>query len=439
VNLTKLIQLFSANGCNKVYVKTLAANDNSKNQIYFGGSFDVLNIFPIGEILSEDSGDWKRMRFKTKLNFLWMDEQGLNYPAPDAQLILYPKYPEVRFSGFLKGCRNAPSDLMANRIPDRLLFLGVDNSRHVLGYVVAPESTLANEFNAIPNPEIEGLFRVLTFQHNHLIEDSRLKLLTELKRIYQKGWIKSKRLGLNGKIIPCESSNCGGYTLEAELGISANGFSEPDYLGWEIKQFGVKNFDKITSATITLMTPEPTGGVYVKEGVEGFIRKFGYMDKRGRPDRMNFGGIHKSNLMHTSTGLKMMLVGFDKESSKITNTDGKIILLSKKDEEAASWSFASLMKHWNLKHAKAAYIPSKTIKGAEKQYSYGNKIVLGTGTDFVFFLKQLEAGSIYYDPGIKLENMSTNPHTKRRSQFRIKSVHIPQLYKINEIVNLDSK
>ncbi|MBK6989645.1 MAG: hypothetical protein IPH33_16245 [Bacteroidetes bacterium] len=28
--------------------------------------------------------------------------------------------------------------------------------------------------------------------------------------------------------------------MEAELGIKPNGFSEPDYLGWEVKQFELR-------------------------------------------------------------------------------------------------------------------------------------------------------------------------------------------------------
>ena len=36
MNLTNLKSLFINNGCKKVYVKTLAPNDNSKNQVYFG-------------------------------------------------------------------------------------------------------------------------------------------------------------------------------------------------------------------------------------------------------------------------------------------------------------------------------------------------------------------------------------------------------------------
>jgi hypothetical protein len=45
-------------------------------------------------------------------------------------------------------------------------------------------------------------------------------------------------------------------------------------------------------------------------------------------------------------------------------------------------------------------------------------------------------GHIYYDPGIKMENVSTKPKIKKRSQFRIKSEHLPKLYKVNEVVDV---
>ncbi|MBK9728985.1 MAG: MvaI/BcnI restriction endonuclease family protein [Saprospiraceae bacterium] len=436
MNLTNLIKLYSDKGCNKVYVKTLAANDNSKNQVYLGGNFEVLNIFPIRNITQEDVGDWSRERFKTGLDFFWIDEDGQTYPAPYSQLILYPKYPEVRFSGFLKGCKNAPSDLMANRIVNRLLFFGVDNDGKILGYVTSPGSALAKEFNSTPNLEIEGVFRVFNIQKGKLQRDSKDQLLGELKRIHNKGWIKSKRLGSDKGILPCESSNCGGYTLEAELGITPNGYSEPDFLGWEVKQFGVANFSSLKNAVITLMTPEPTSGFYVSQGVEAFIRKFGYIDKRGREDRMNFGGIYKAGKFHPATKLTLNVRGFNAETGIMTDPTGSIALITENEVEAATWSFSSLLKHWNKKHAKASYVPSRTQKEPARSYSYGGQIILGTGTDFTLFLKQMALGNIYYDPGIKLENMSTKPKTKRRSQFRIKSLYLPELYRINEIVDL---
>ncbi len=231
-------------------------------------------------------------------------------------------------------------------------------------------------------------------------------------------------------------SNRGGYTLEAELGITPNGYSEPDFMGWEIKQFGISNFDRINSAVITLMTPEPTGGIYKTHGADYFVRTYGYPDKKGRPDRLNFGGIHKSGEIHPTTQLEMRLIGFDQESGKIRNTNGKIALIDKNENETASWSFSSILLHWNRKHDKACYVPSQSIITGDRKYKYGNNVILGTGTDFQLFLSQMALGNIYYDPGIKLENISTKPKIKKRSQFRIKSRFLPNLYKMNEIVNV---
>lgn len=252
----------------------------------------------------------------------------------------------------------------------------------------------------------------------------------------RRGTPKSKRLDGNGNLLPCEAPNCGGYTLEAELGITPNGYSEPDFLGWEVKQFGVTNFLKISSAVITLMTPEPTDGIYKTKGAEYFIKKYGYADKAGKEDRMNFGGVHKTGVRHQLTNLEMQLIGFDVESGKIRSTNGRIALVDKKDNEAASWSFSSMLLHWNRKHNQACYVPSLSETGDARQYKYGNKIILGTGTDFQLFLAQMANGNIYYDPGIKMESVSTKPKIKKRSQFRIKSQHLLSLYKDNEILDI---
>ncbi|PHN92164.1 hypothetical protein CSC80_14400 [Maribacter sp. 6B07] len=237
-------------------------------------------------------------------------------------------------------------------------------------------------------------------------------------------------------ILPCRASNCGEYTLEAELGVTPNGYSEPDFMGWEIKQFGVKKFENINSSVITLMTPEPTNGLYKSEGTEYFIKTYGYPDKLGRPDRMNFGGVHKAEEVHPTTKLEMKLIGFDQESGKIRNSNGSISLIDQKGNEAASWSFSSMLLHWNRKHDKACYVPSLSDTTGDRRYKYGKNVILGTGTDFQLFLAQMANGNIYYDPGIKLENISTKPKIKKRSQFRIKSRFLPNLYKKNEIINL---
>ncbi len=433
MNLKDLKSLFANNGCNKIYIKKLSSNDNSKNQVYFGGSFEILNILPISEIKTEEAGDWNKERFKASINYSWIGEDGELYPAPKAQLILYPKYPEVRFSGFLVKCENPPSSLMTQRLVDRLLFFSVTKDGRVIGYVAAPDHEIAQEFDQIETTSEHGVFKIIELPQ---AANNKEKLIEELRRIHQLGWIKSKRLDRNGNILPCEAPNCGGYTLEAELGITPNGYAEPDFLGWEIKQFGVVNFERINSSVITLMTPEPTDGIYKTEGAEFFIRKYGYADMTGREDRINFGGVHKVGIKHPLTNLEMQLIGFDSISGKIRNSNGRISLVDINGIETASWSFASLLLHWNRKHNQACYVPSILETKGERQYKYGNKITLGSGTDFQLFLKQMANGNIYYDPGIKMENVSTAPRIKKRSQFRIKSQNLPNLYTTNEIIDV---
>lgn len=433
MNLQNLKRLFTDNGCTKIYIKKLSPNDNSKNQVYFGGSFEILNILPISEIIIEETGDWSKERFKAPIDFSWIADDGNIYPAPNAQLILYPKYPEVRFSGFLTKCQNPPSELMSQRLSDRLLFFSVSKNGDILGYVTDPTSGIAKEFANQKTITEHGVFKVIELPQ---IVNNKADLIKELIRIHNLGWIKSKRLDRLGNIMPCEATNCGGYTLEAELGITPNGYSEPDFLGWEIKQFSVSNFEKINSSTITLMTPEPTDGIYKTDGAETFIREYGYLDKKGREDRINFGGVHKIGIRHKLTNLEMKLIGFDTESGKIRNTNGSISLVDKNGKDAASWSFASLLLHWNRKHNQACYVPSLSETSKPREYKYGNNIILGTGTDFQLFLKEMASGNIYYDPGIKMENASKNPKIKKRSQFRIKSQNLSHLYKFNEIIDL---
>lgn len=433
MNLQNLKELFIVNGCQKVYYKLLAPNDNSKNQVYLGGSFEVLNIFPISEIQAVEPGDWKRQRFKATINFSWISDDGNIYPAPHSQLILYPKYPEVRFSGFLNRCENAPSELMASRLEGRILFFSITAEKKILGYVASSDSTISKEITQIKMDDQTGVFNVIYLP---IARNGKAELFNELLRIHNQGWINSKKLDVNGAPTACESSNCGGYTLEAELGIIPNGRAEPDYKGWEVKQYGVSNLAKPIGQSITLMTPEPTGGIYVDKGLIYFIQNYGYPDKMHREDRMNFGGIHKVGATQPSTGLRMELQGYDNATEKITNAGGVIALIDNKDNIAASWDFASMLKHWNKKHNQACYVPSLSDKEQGRKYKYGNIVILGEGTDFQLFLKQMYTGNIFYDPGIKLENISTKPKSKRRSQFRIKSQHLGNLYNKSEVVTI---
>jgi hypothetical protein len=429
-------------GVQKLYYKLLAPNDNSKNQLYFGPDLSSLNIIPTGDMAASETVSTKKaakgkVKFSGPVNFFWLNEEGVKSEAPKAQLIFYPQYPEVRFSGFLIGCKEAPSELMnpnkRGRDEGRVLFLGVADDNSVLGFIAAPESHLSKEAHSNVPDMIHGLFNEVKLTG----VDERATLLNELLRIHNLGWIEGKRLSSpDGTYVTCNNPNCGGYTLEAELGIMPNGISEPDFMGWEVKQYGVSNFGAINSKVITLMTPEPSGGFYKDAGADAFIRKYGYPDKNGVADRWNFGGIHKVGDQHATTILTLSLLGYDQTSKKITESNGGIALVAGDGEIAAIWHFTKMMDHWKKKHTQAVYIPSCSINEETRKYHYGSRVRLGEGTEFLMYLKAMASQSVYYDPGIKMENASTSPKIKKRSQFRIKTGNLQCLYHKMEEIDL---
>ena len=303
---------------------------------------------------------------------------------------------------------------------------------------MAGDSPIAAECCARTVKSTAGVFCELSLPRVANEAESRIKLLAELRRINRLGWIVSKQLGSDGKLNPCNAAQCGGFTLEAELGIPKNSVAEPDFLGWEVKQYDVENFERIESAKpITLMTPEPTGGFYKEHDVEAFVRKFGYADKAGRPDRMNFGGRHFVGYACAATDLTMQLRGYDAVSNRITDAGGCIALVSVTGEVAATWSFNKVLEHWSHKHMKSAYVPSRCRKEPVRQYCYGQKIRLAEKTDPLLLLKAMASGAVYYDPGIKLEQISsTKPSFKKRSQFRVASKNISTLYQTVETVEV---
>lgn len=432
-----MLALMRQQGAVRIYAKKLAPNDNSKNQLYLGGDFSALNIIPHGNIYSDaaDVAGAVRDRAKAAVDFYWVDEDGRHH-APNTGLILYPKYPEIRMSGFLLGCRQAPAAIMRVRDEGRILFFGISLQGSVFGYAVAADDPIAQEFNAREWPAI-GVFLELPLT---LAETATPKdrLLSELRRIYQLGWIASQKLTPDGTKTSYSAPNGGGYTLEAELGITPNGNAEPDFMGWEVKQYGVSDFARFRpKSPVTLMTPEPTGGIYKVEGVVEFLRKFGYPDQNGTPDRFNFGGRYDCQTQkHRLTGLRMTLDGYDTATGKITDMTGGMALIDGREQIAASWTFAGMMAHWNRKHAQAAYVPS-LFQNPPPEYSYGQRVLLCEKTDFLLFLRAFADGVVYYDPAVKIERASSAmPHVKRRSQFRVAHADLAKLYEKHEIVQL---
>lgn len=436
MNLKNLIRLFGDKGCTKLYVKELQRNNNSKQQIYIAtGDTQILSLFPTEEFKINTDGKRKNATLHAAVKFSWLDEEGNAYPAPQAKFIFYPDYPEVRFSGFVRGSKKAPSEILNNQIPGRLLFFGVSTNDEVFGHVVSPESEIAQEFASLKNLERIGIIYSLGIAKEKIVKDTKQLLLKELQRIHFEGWIKSKQLGKDNIVRPCNTDRCGGPTLEAELGVIQNGRSEPDYLGWEIKQFGVKDFNKIRGVKITLMTPEPDGGYYKEEGVPAFITEYGYKSN-SKADRMDFTGQLRVGIPQEKKRLKLIIEGYDFKSKKIVDASQGVLLKDKEGNIAASWSFSTLLDKFK-KYNRASYIPSLKLMEPERQYCYSNRIQLGIGTDFSYFVNALNNGRIYYDPAIHIENFTSKPNQKTRNQFRILSHFLPELYPNTNMENVD--
>jgi hypothetical protein len=411
-------------GVARLFAKRLSPNDNAKNQVYLGKSFEVLQLLPIGQI--EPRPSTKTPILGATLRFSWLMHDGRHAMAPHSKLILYPQYPEVRLSGFLRACDSAPSELMNTRLHGRILFLGVKAGSEIVAFAVGAESECAREFEArYPEPKA-GVFVELPVAANAVAIGNPTRLLYKLRRIHEADWIDSKQLAADGTIRSCTAPQCGGYTLEAELGISKNGNAEPDFDGWEVKQHAVSNLEAPPdSKPITLLTPEPSGGYYATHGVIAFIKRFGYPDQNGREGRFNFGGIYRVGFAAPLTGLRLALRGFDEEGGKISNADGAIEIVDREGAVAASWSFAKMLEHWSRKHALAAYVPAMKRDEPRRQYRFGRYVRLARHTNGLMLLRAIATGSVYYDPGIKLESDGT---TKRRSQFRVKSRELGRLY-----------
>lgn len=428
LSLDALMKCMGDLGAEQVLCKPLAENDNSKQQVYLGPGFSALNLLPHGSVTADAQP--KEPNFKAAIDLHWIDAEGNAQKAPGSQLILYPNYPEVRLSGFLRGCRLAPNEAMRhvrkeqrrfNNGPDgRLLFFGIRPDGSVLTYLALPFSPVANEFQlraASGAYKRTGVFYELP---THPADDAKRELIDRLRELHRAEWLGGVRLNRHGVAMPYNARNGGGYTLEAQFQIVPNGQAEPDYRGWELKAF--------SGNRITLMTPEPDGGYYGANGVEAFLRQYG---RQINPDTLYFTGIHRIGRKCPGSSLTLVLRGFDTTSGKITDVSGGIELIDSAGTATAAWSFEALMSHWGRKHAFAAYVPfmKRETPDGGREYWYQSPALFGEGTDFAMCLAAMNAGNVVYDPGSKLTGLTgQRTRVKARSQFRVAKNALPSLY-----------
>ncbi len=423
-SLEQMWAAMQSHGATRLLVKELAPNDNSKNQPYLASDDSLAGfaIIPAREVSAAGRN------FRASVDLAWLDDQGHAWPAPHTKVIQYRRYPEIRLSGFLRGCAHAPTALMNTREAGRVLLLGITEAG-VIAHVVGAASPLASEARAAI---AEGRTTRVSALHEFpmaagLTNEDRL--LHRLREIHEAGWIPGKRRRTDGTVVEYRAANAGGMTLEAELGIGANSVPLPDYLGWEVKGLGARNFLKpAPSSVITVITVEPRGGFYVEHGVNEFLSRFGYPDQKGRPDRLNFGGVYRFGVPVPLTGARLLVQGYAPDTG--IEPDGRLVLVMQDGTEGAAWPFVDLLEHWTQKHSRAVYVPyERSEQGGQRVYRYAPRVLLGRNSDLTRFIHSIWSGDAYYDPGCKLEGVSTiAPKSKRRNQFRVTLSRVPALY-----------
>lgn len=421
-------------GATRILLKPLSNNDNSKQQIYFGGSFEVLQDFPLGEIRADGESS-KGPIFKAPLKLLWITPDGKTEEAINSQVILYPKYPEIRLSGFLRGCSLAPSKIMKPpTIEERELFasrkrgmiLGLAEDK-VFAYTGSWDEKISEQIQEYAEHNQGKKVLSVFYEYYSSLADSQDLLLRKLKEIYSKGPIRSRRLDKSGNIIFYNAPNGAGFTLECEFGIVPNGNANPDFLDWELKTR--------SKSSTTLMTPEPDIGLY-RHSYVNFMKAHA---NRRHPDKFYFTAKHHVGMRNPETHLTLFIEGYDPEKRKITQSEGGYFLKNDNGEIAAGWTFSKLLNHWKNKHTKTCYVSYKDVEiDSSKHYYFGPKVCLATGASIEKFLHALSTGIVIYDPGCKyaLDPSTGKWRQKKRNQFRVSAVNSASLYDNYKELNL---
>ncbi|MDR2943070.1 MAG: MvaI/BcnI restriction endonuclease family protein [Treponema sp.] len=425
-NFEQLGRFFLELGVTRAFFKPLSENDNTKQQIYLGSSFQVLQQIPFGTI--REYPENKDPNYKASVDFWWINDHGQTSHAPNTQLILYTRYPEVRLSGFLSNCPTAPREHLQplkreerasnNGKDGRVLIFGICPDNKVYGFLAIKNSPLAKSILTALYSEDTGK-TIQEFPIKGVSDTDKSELINRLHDIVNSGWHESVRLDINGNIRLYKASNGGGYTLEALFGIIPNGIAEPDFKGWELKTF--------SGTRITLMTPEPDQGFYHEVGAKEFTLKYGH----DAPNVIKyFTGTHKVNVQNPTSKMTLAIKGYDLQKGTINDMSGGLYLLDNNNNPTAIWSFNGLITHWSRKHSKACYVKCKTEeKNGKIGYVYYSPVYLGEETDLTLFLKTMQSGLIVYDPATKvLLNAHGKTSIKARSQFRINFANLENLY-----------
>lgn len=250
---------------------------------------------------------------------------------------------------------------------------------------------------------------------------SKEELITMLKEIRQKGWIRNTRQGNSGGV---------GNTLEDLLGIRENNLPIPNAAEWELKCQRARSG---SLTTLFHMEPSPRAAKFVPELL---LPNYGWKHKEA-------GGKYPENEMsfrQTINGLNRTDRGFgiiiDRVNSRIAvsfnshevstkhcdwlrTVEGRIGLNELSPQPY--WGFDDLFHKAGTKLCNCFYITAEVKRIQKVEHYHYSRIMLLQKFSIAKFLDALEAGDVLVDFDARTGH---NHGTK----FRLRQNALPSLY-----------
>ncbi len=412
-------------GCTSAFLKPLALNqDNDKNQIYFGGASLLTQLLPGTMHFRDASASTEKRASKAgssivevQLRFSWLWPNGVVEPVPGARLINYFQYPEIRFSGFLKGCAKAPRALRRTEQDPygrRVLLIGVAGDE-CFGIVVTDVDgkALVDQLLSLPTSPIHSLLKDVPLGDLANVAINRGRLLEELREIIAHEYppMVLDRVDDEPRVV-AGGTQFGGWTLEALMGIPRNGIAEPDKYGFELKT--------VSGSKVSVITSEADIGYRAEAGFKAFMKRYGRMSPK-TPGKVVFNGIHRCGQRSKSTGALLTIDHWDLANHRPTGEgEPTVLLLDDQERAMAGWSFTHLGEHWAKKHAGAAYVETRGLQPGDSGYAsgyvFGPQVGVGLGTSVLHLLGAVSRGTVHLDPGDRVNEAGA---AKARTQWRV--------------------
>ena len=247
-------------------------------------------------------------------------------------------------------------------------------------------------------------------------------LINRLNEIREMGWVANRRPGNAGGV---------GNTLEDLLGIEENNLPIPNAAEWELK---CQRSNTSSLLTLFHMEPSPTAIKFVPKIL---LPKYGWEHKEAggkysideKSFRQTISGLNRSNRgfkVIVDRFQRKVLVSFDYSFVDPNHNDWLDEVINKAGKSELDpqpyWGFDDLMYKAGSKLKNCFYIVADRKRENHQEYYSYSKILILRGFRLDGLLEGIEKGYFFIDFDARTGH---NHGTK----FRIKSNHIPNLYK----------